>query len=157
MIKYKRTKEGLIGRIYNSQVSSCITRNHVPPSYTKQEFYDWCISQSTFHVLYDNWKRLDYQKKYSPSVDRIDDYVSYTMANIQLMTWGENMAKGHRDRKNGINVKASLSVTQYTKDGKKIATYCSLIEATRQTGIAFQNICYVIKGKRKTAGGYKWV
>ncbi len=45
-------------------------------------------------------------------------------------------------------------VSQYTKDGKLIATYESMTLAQQQTGI--KSIWRVCNGQRKTAGGYIW-
>lgn len=49
-------------------------------------------------------------------------------------------------------------VAQYTTDGKHIATYQSLKDASTATGIHISTICLVCKndGKHKRAGGYIW-
>lgn len=47
-------------------------------------------------------------------------------------------------------------VKQYSLDDELIAVYSSLYEAERSTNICKANICNCIKGRRKTAGGYKW-
>jgi len=47
-------------------------------------------------------------------------------------------------------------VLQYEQTGKYVATYFSLHEAERETGVAISQICEVCKGKYKTAGGFKW-
>lgn len=46
------------------------------------------------------------------------------------------------------------AIKQYSLDGKELAVYESIQEATRQTGI--NNIYKVAKGEIKTAGGYIW-
>ena len=40
--------------------------------------------------------------------------------------------------------------------GKLLATFPSIQEAERQTGISDSRICECCKGKRKSAGGYVW-
>ncbi len=45
---------------------------------------------------------------------------------------------------------------QQLKDGQVLATYPSIKEAERVTGIYNSNIVKVCQGKRKTAGGYQW-
>lgn len=45
---------------------------------------------------------------------------------------------------------------QYDLDGNLIATFESICEASRITGINSRNINSVCLGTRKTAGGYKW-
>jgi len=153
-----RTKDGVVTKIYGAQVRNSKKRNHPAPTYTKQELKDWLFSQEKFHTMFDNWKRLDYQSEYKPSVDRKDDYIGYTIANIQLMSWGENNSKGHKDRRDGVNTKVNKAVMQFTKDGKYIATYYSVREADRQTGVDRGNIasCCTGKGKVKSAGGCIW-
>jgi len=157
--EYRRAKDGLISRIYENQVSHSKKRNHPKPSYTKQELKEWLFSQSLFHKLYDNWKRLDYQKEYIPSVDRKDNHIGYTMDNIQLMTWAENNDKGYRDKRESnitIASKPQKIVMQFDKDMNLIKEFVSVSEASRYTNVAQQNISKVCIGERKTASGFKW-
>lgn len=153
---YQKTKRGLVARMYNSQRGNSKRRGHTPPTYSKQELLEWLYSQKKFHVLFDNWKRLDFQTMYIPSVDRKDDYIGYTLNNIQLVTWQENKDKGHKDRKNGINNKQNKAVLQFTKDGAFIAEFHSQCEASRQTGVSGSHIGSVCRGTRKAAGGFRW-
>ena len=50
----------------------------------------------------------------------------------------------------------SKPVLQFSKEGKLIAEYPSIMEAERQTGCNNQHICACCKGKRKSVGGYIW-
>ena len=70
-----------------------------------------------------------------------------------LETNGRNVGK-----KNGaINgKKRSLPILQFTKDGELVKEWPSLSEAYRQLGISPGNICYCLKGYRKSAGGFVW-
>ena len=52
--------------------------------------------------------------------------------------------------------KCSIPVLQFSKSGEFIKEWQSVNEARRQLGIPSGNICWCCKGKRKTAGGYKW-
>lgn len=156
---YNRTKDGLVTKIFSSQNNNSKRRGHKPPTYTKQELKDWLFSQPLFHKLYDNWKRLDYQKEYKPSVDRKNDFVGYTIDNIQLMTWGENKKKQNKDIFNNKSTSGKAKckrVKQYSIDGKFITEYHSISKAERETEIANNSIVLACKGKRETAGGFKW-
>ena len=51
---------------------------------------------------------------------------------------------------------APKEVLQFTKDGKFVDEYPSTKEAKRNTGISQGNICSCCKGRRLTAGGFKW-
>jgi len=105
VLKYRKTKTGLINLLFNSQYRRSKRRGHEPPNYTKQGFNTWILSQQNFKKLYDNWVKSGYDKWLKPSVDRIDNYKGYCFDNIQLVTWKENYEKGHADRKNGVNNK----------------------------------------------------
>ena len=48
------------------------------------------------------------------------------------------------------------AVLQFSKDGKLIEEYSSIVEAKRQTGCHQGNICQCCKGNRKSCGGYIW-
>lgn len=93
LIKYLRTKDTLIRRMYNRQVHSSKERNHPKPDYNLDWYKKWCLNQNVFHVLYKNWIESDYNKKFTPSGDRIDSKKPYIKNNIQIMTWEENNKK----------------------------------------------------------------
>lgn len=155
-LKYRRTKKGIITAIYCHQKQNSKKRGHTPPTYTKKELEEWSFSQCEFHRLYDNWKRLDFQTEYTPSIDRKDDYIGYTIANIQLITWKENNKKSHKDRKYGINNKHNSAVTMYSKEGNFIDKYHSMKEASRQTGISHASIHLACNGDNNFACGFLW-
>lgn len=48
------------------------------------------------------------------------------------------------------------AISQYTINGEHIKTYDSVIKASIETKIYYNNISLVLRGKRKTAGGYLW-
>jgi hypothetical protein len=50
----------------------------------------------------------------------------------------------------------SKAVEMRSKEGIIIKTFASIREAERITGIANQNITKCLKGKRASAGGYRW-
>lgn len=47
-------------------------------------------------------------------------------------------------------------VQQFTKEGELVATFPSLREAERQTGVGWTGISANTRGVRKSAGGYIW-
>ncbi len=96
---YKKTKRGLISVLYQSQKGSSKKRNHTPPTYTSKELTDLMLNDKLFHELYDKWVEANYSKDTKPSIDRKDDSLGYTLNNIQIMTWRENMMKYHKSRK----------------------------------------------------------
>lgn len=48
-------------------------------------------------------------------------------------------------------------VAQYTIQGKYVASYEKIIDATKATGIEAPNISRAAAGKRSSAGGYQWL
>lgn len=75
------------------------------------------------------------------------------------MTKLENRIKVSNSRKGRFTGKESFvsrSVNCYDLSGNLLATYDSIIEAERQTGIKNPNITKVCKGLRKTAGNFIW-
>lgn len=47
-------------------------------------------------------------------------------------------------------------VAQYTKDGKLLEVFNSAKEASLKTGIFRSSICFCLKGRYKSAGGFIW-
>lgn len=68
----------------------------------------------------------------------------------------EKMSNKMNQRYND-NPELLTQVDQYSYDGEFIATYPSLIEAEKVTGILYQNISACINGKRTFANGYRWI
>lgn len=154
--QYKRTISGLSSVIYSRQKAGSARRRYELPSYTRIELMNWLISHSEFELLYSNWIKSSYAKNLRPSVDRIDDYKSYTFDNIQLTTYEQNINRSYSDRKNGINNKISKKVDQYDLNNNFIQTFHSIREAERQTKIPNQSILLVCQKKRNKAGKFIW-
>lgn len=70
--------------------------------------------------------------------------------NLEWCSHEENMRKAV-----DIGLIKSKGVYQI-KNGEKIATYQSLTEASKETGINKSNISKCCNGDRHTAGGYEW-
>lgn len=58
--------------------------------------------------------------------------------------------------RSGVKNPNSIPVVQLNKDGVYITRYNTLREANAVTGVAYQSISKVCRGKLKTAGGYLW-
>ncbi len=155
--EYMKTKAGVITGIWRNQRANAKARKMSTPSYTKEWLSKWLLNQPLFHKLYDEWTESGYKKRLKPSVDRIDDYKSYTKNNIQLMTFKENNDKAHSDKFNGLNQKQTITVEQYTKDGDFICEYYSYANASRETGINKSCIRECANGTQSHAGGYIWI
>jgi len=158
-LNYSHTIDGLIAKIYLGQKGRSLKKWNTTVKYSKNELKEWLLKQSMFNILFVNWEKSNYNKMKVPSVDRINDNIGYEINNIQLMTWGENKAKGHRDIRSSKLIhgnKPQRPVIQYGLCGALISEYVSINEAMRLTGTISKNIIKVCRGKRKTAGGFKW-
>lgn len=149
-IKFARTKEGVASILYTSHVKRSRRKQMTPPTYTKNELKEWLFSQKLFHKLYDNWKRLDYQTDYIPSIDRSNPHLPYTMSNIQLMSWIKNKKKGYFEKK------YKVPVIQTTIDNFVVNEFESITDASIMTSIDRSDIGKCVSGKLFKAGGFKW-
>ena len=140
-LDYRRTKEGLIARIFNDQHK---TKYQI--HYTLEELREWAMSQEIFHILYDKWVKSNYQKDLTPSFDRINAWKDYSLDNLQIITWKENYEKGRKEtaEKQKIMFRnrkdMSKKVIQYDKQGNFINIFPSIHEAGRQTGVDYKSI-----------------
>lgn len=155
-LKYRHTIKGLLSKIYSSQKETSIKRHHVPPSYTLEELTTFILKKDNFNSLFINWEKSNFNKMLVPSMDRINDYLPYTLNNILLTTWQENKNKYHREHKNGINNKASVAVIGINKNTGKTIEFYSISKASRDLNIHLGNIWDTCAGNRASAGGYYW-
>ena len=84
-----------------------------------------------------------------------------TVSNLEWMSMRDNNNYGTRNKRASearLNHPAfSKKVQMFDKStGELLATFPSLMEANRITGIANQSISKCCNGKYKSAGGYKW-
>ena len=152
----RRTKKGLVKRIYHGQKKNSIHRGHPMPTYTIDELRLWFKCNPVSDQLFLEWRASGYEKMLAPSVDRIDDYKGYSLDNIQLLTWQDNLDKSHIDRKEGRNNKHNKAVIQLTLDSEFMEEFHSAAEADRQTSIDRVSIGRCCVNKSQTAGGFKW-
>ena len=133
---YRKTINGLITTIYGNQKNNSKDRGHNLPDYTRDELYEWVMSQGNFQAVYDSWVASDFEKDLIPSIDRKDDYQPYTISNLlKVCTWGDNRKRSYEDALNGVNNKNNRAVVQFTLKGELVARYHSCAEAYRCTGV----------------------
>lgn len=169
--RYVQTKHGLALRIHTQQCEASKVRGYNLPSYTSEQLETWLIFNAEFNDLYATWVNSNYAKNLRPSVDRINDYKSYTLNNIQLITWEQNNQKNYESRMDGSNNKQSLAVDMLDGEGNFIERFYSVSEAARRfngipsniIGAATNRITRVKQSdgtyRQKTASfayGYKW-
>ena len=135
---YERTEKGVIRVIYKTQKSNSKRRGHNPPTYTKEELKEW-LYKNGFKKLYDEWVSSGYDKIKKPSVDRIDDFKSYSFENIRLTTWGANKLHQVEDALSGKGTSGrKCKPVLQLKDGGLVAEYVSFSECRRVMGYSME-------------------
>lgn len=156
---YWKTPFGCMSKTFVTQKHSSVVRGHPLPAYTLEELFAWAINKG-LNQLIAVWKSSNYSKSLSPSVDRLDANIPYTLDNIRMVTWQDNNSKAYEDRKKCAHItKQNRLIHQLDLDGIFIKEFGSISAASRETGIARVPINYVCLGKKhcNTAGGFKWV
>jgi hypothetical protein len=92
-------KQRLVRKIYSAQKASSKRRGHPIPTYNVIELEEWLFEQEEFHQLYDAWVSSNYDTSRIPSIDRKKSEKPYTIDNIQVVSWNENFANHHIERK----------------------------------------------------------
>lgn len=103
--KYEKTKSGKLMRTYRNMLSRVVgilkSKSHLYGGLTimsREEFYQWSLDNKDFHTLYDEWVDSNYSKKLSPSIDRINSSLGYTVDNVRWITYSENSRLGARKK-----------------------------------------------------------
>lgn len=97
---YRKTKKGFVMKTYASMLARVKGQITNRPQYKglpilpKQSFYDWTLSDPTFHRLFEAWEISGYELKLTPSIDRIDSSRGYSSDNVQWLTFSDNSKKG---------------------------------------------------------------
>lgn len=155
-----KTPNGVVTMMYTNQRMTSRNMGRPMPDYSQEELRNWVHSQPNWQSLFDTWVASGYVKELKPSCDRIDSSKPYTLDNLQLVTFKENLANQKRDNLKGLHLGANGSrVKQLTLSGEFIAEHASVLIAMRSLGKDPQsssNIHMVCKGKAKSAYGYKW-
>jgi len=158
-MKYSKTKNGLCSKIYTNQKTASKKRGHTMPKYTAIELKEWMLENERFEDMYNFWVHSNFNKTYIPTVDRLDSNKGYSIDNIRLATFRENIDayyKELRECKVTHQTRPQKPVIQFNKNGECLAMFGSINEAARRTGCDDGHISKVCNGKRKTTGGYIW-
>lgn len=105
--KYEKTDKGFLVRTYRNMLSrvSGVTKskNHLYLGLEildKKTFYEWSLQNNDFKELFTYWLMCNCERKYTPSIDRVDSKKGYTLDNIQWITFSENCRRGNQSRYN---------------------------------------------------------
>ena len=109
--KYEKTKKGFLVRTYRN-MKSRVTGVQEKKSHLyfglqilpKEDFYEWSLSDKNFLELFSEWELSGYERKLSPSIDRIDSKKGYFLQNMRWITHSENSRNGSLSRFSKINL-----------------------------------------------------
>jgi len=152
-VEYSHSMTGVITKIWNNQVNNTKRRNMSPPNYTKRELIHW-LYDNGFVELYREYRKSGYVKDKVPSCDRLDDYQSYSLGSLRLVTWRENYMTAHKDRTSGVNNKHSKAVDKFTLDGVYVESYWSMAKAERENGLGSGMVSCCCHGQITHAGNF---
>ena len=99
--KYEKTINGLLMRRYRNMETRVLglgqKKRHLymgKELMPREVFYEWSLKSPEFNSLYLKWKEGGFDRKISPSVDRIDSAKGYTLDNVRWITFSENCSLG---------------------------------------------------------------
>jgi hypothetical protein len=121
--------------------------------FSLHEFHKAYLNSKEFLKLFKEWEKSGYNLQLKPSLDRTNPKKHYFFGNIKMMTWAENRLKQSQyDGKLG----RKPAVLQMVGD-KIVQRYPCQRVAVLKTGLSQGCMSMVLNGKRKTAGGYKFI
>lgn len=153
------TKKGLINRMYHNQVSHSKSRRHPRPAYTSNQLREWLLAKDEYSTMYDTYISNGMDKNLVPSVDRIDPSKPYTLDNIQLLTFIDNMKRNAKDQ----GEKASKKVIVVNpKTGEMLCSAYSITAAAEVVGGCNKNVQRSVdaigsSGKINTCSGFAFI
>ncbi len=149
-----------------SEIKSRVkTKGFEPEKISINEFLNWIMNGNNYESIYINYINSKKSRSLAPSIDRLDDYKTYSLDNIRLTIWKENKDKYNSDRLIGKNTKQSKPITSIDEKGEK-TYYHSTHFASQKTGISRSSICRsartnsisILNNKKLSRSGkYIWI
>ena len=99
--KYEKTIRGFLMRCYRNMQSRVTgvqsKKAHLYqglPLLDRQSFFTWALNDWQFYRLWIDWCGSDYDRRLSPSINRIDSNRGYEIGNVEWLTHSENSRLG---------------------------------------------------------------
>jgi hypothetical protein len=112
---YEKTPKGFLMRTYRNMQSRVTgvqkKKAHLYKGLAilpRDDFYAWAWDNSEFWRLYKQWSATDYDRRLSPSINRIDTNKGYTIGNIEWLTHSVNSSLGGMSLKRKSNKVSNL-------------------------------------------------
>jgi hypothetical protein len=107
--KYEKTFNGFVMRMYRNMQSRIngvqSKKSHLylgKELMSRDEFYSIAKNSDKLKSLFVEWELSNYNRRLTPSVDRIDSSLGYTFCNIRFVQFHENCRNVKRIVKNKI-------------------------------------------------------
>lgn len=99
--RYEKTPRGFLVRAYRNMQSRVLglTKPHLYKGLSllpREQFYRWSLNDPAFNYLYRVWVQSKYDRRLSPSINRIDPARGYDADNIEWVTHSVNSSLGAR-------------------------------------------------------------
>jgi hypothetical protein len=160
-----KTKKAWIGNTYRNMKTHAKNRGMTLPNFSQKEFEEWINNQDLiFNYLFKRYINSNYKKDFVPSINRLDDYKSYSFDNIELTTWEDNNIKGRKSKKtiSRVHKKLGKVARDYYKkpvgmfqENKLLKKYDAIRDATPD-GFDSSAIVKCCKNKLNTHKGFSW-
>lgn len=155
MVSYAKRK-------YSELKSRIKRKNFDKECFTLSEFLVWIMNNKNYKNIYINYINNFKDRNSCPSIDRLNDYETYSFDNIRLVTWKENKDKYNSDRLIGKNTKQSKPVISICIMTGETKLYHSAHYASQQTKITRSSInrscrSNVDSCKKSRSGMFVWM
>lgn len=133
----------------------CVTKN----GYLAHSMRPYGKSMTkTIHMLV--WESFYGKVPEGYEINHIDENkFNNTLENLNILKHKDNVNWGTHNARMAKTLSKTHRLArkvEQIKDGKVVATFCSIAECERQTGINHRPISACCLGKRKTHKGYEW-
>ena len=142
-----------LGTCYSEMSRRVKTFDPLRPKYfgkkkcTKEEFMNRFLNDKTFLKLYKGWQDSGFQRRFSPSIDRIDNNGDYLLDNLQFLVHTENTGKDSSNKKQIVRTKVIDS------DG---IIYNSIGECAKSNNTSRNSMTvYIVKNKEFNGKRFK--
>ena len=104
--KYEKTVNGFLMRLYRNMQSRVTgvqkLKHHLyfgKELLDRESFYTWAKTNTTFLKLFEEWELDQYPRRTTPSVDRVNSALGYTINNMEWVVFHENCRRGSISKK----------------------------------------------------------
>lgn len=101
---WQRTKPGMISRAYAAIKCRCLGRQKTSliyaglPFISLEDFTAWSMYSPELDKCIAEWKAANYERRLTPSIDRIDSTKGYVLGNLQWVSFSVNASRGTRKK-----------------------------------------------------------